>query len=337
MAIARQRDPEAVRAGLSAWRGEPVGPVTSPSTGGLSSETYLFDAGDASLVARLAPEGDALFPVYDLQTQGLLVRRLGSLGVVPVPRIHEYVADSQWLGAPFLVMERVDGHIPTDNPPFTTVGWLHDAPPDRQRALQHNFVDVCARIHRANWRDHLGVGHLVTRPGGTSLDAEVAWWSDYLDWCTDDAPPALLADARSWCRDNRPSAEPPPSLLWGDVRIPNVVFDDDFGVRAVLDWEMASIGPAELDIGWYLVIHAMTTEAVGDLPGFLPREEVLQTYEAKLGRELHDLAWYEAWAAFRSAAIMVRLTTLLHELGLVADLSMQEHNPPADRLRALLA
>ena len=119
------------------------------------------------------------------------------------------------------------------------------------------------------------------------------------------------------------------------MRIPNVVFDDDFGVRAVLDWEMASIGPAELDIGWYLVIHAMTTEAVGDLPGFLPRDEVLRTYEAQLGRELHDLAWYEAWAAFRSAAIMVRLTTLLHELGLVADLSMQEHNPPADRLRAL--
>ena len=100
---------------------------------------------------------------------------------------------------------------------------------------------------------------------------------------------------------------------------------------------MATIGPAELDIGWYLVIHAMTVSGTGDLPGFRPRHEVLQSYESQLGRALHDLSWYEAWAAFRSAAIMVRLTVLLHELGLVTDLSMREHNPPCDLLRALLA
>src|SRR2546430_12257364 len=52
----------------------------------------------------------------------------------------------------------------------------------------------------------------------------------------------------------------PPVLCWGDVRIPNVVFGDDFRARAVLDWEMASIGPPELDIGWYLVIHRMRSE-----------------------------------------------------------------------------
>ena len=337
MASARQRDPEQVRAALSAWYGEPVGPVTSPSTGGLSSQTYLFDVGDASLVARLAPEGDALFPVYDLQTQGLLMHRLGALGVVPVPRIHQYVADTEWLGAPFLVMDRVDGRIPTDNPPFTITGWVHDASHEQQRTLQTNFLDACVRIHRADWRDHLGVGHLVTRPGGTGLDAEVSWWSEYLDWTSDGSPPPVLRDARAWCRDELPADQPPPSLCWGDVRVPNVVFDDDFGVRAVLDWEMASIGPAELDIGWYLVIHEMTTEHTGELPGFLARREVLRWYEARLGRALHDLAWYEAWAAFRSAAIMVRLAVLLRDIGVVPDLSLQEHNPSTDRLRALLA
>ena len=337
MASARQRDPETVRAGLAAWSGAEVGAVVRPSTGGLSSETYLFDAGDRSLVARLAPAGDALFPVYDLRTQGLLIARLGELGVVPVPRVEAYVDDPQWLGAPFLVMERVAGLIPTDNPPFTLTGFVHDAPPERQRVLQGNFVDACARIHRADWRGELGVGHLVTRTGGPALAAEVAWWSDYLDWATDGAPPGLLADARAWCAESMPDAEPEPSLLWGDVRIPNVVFDDAFAVRAVLDWEMASIGPAELDVGWLLVIQRMTTDVTGDLPGFLPRAELLARYETRLGRPLHDLAWYEAWAAFRSAAIMVRLTALLHEMGLVPDLGMQTQNPPADMLRALLA
>ncbi len=335
MATARQRDPETVRAGLSRWAGSEVAAVTRPSSGGLSSETYLFEAGGQQLVARLAPEGDALFPVYDLRAQGLLMHRIGTPGVVPAPRIHEYVEDPQWLGAPFLVMERVEGRIPADNPPFTLEGFVHDAPPERQRVLHDNFVDVCARIHRADWHG-LGLGDLVMRPAGTSLAAEVGWWSDYLDWCADGAPPALLVDARAWCSEQRPDDEPEPSLLWGDVRIPNVVFDDDFGVRAVLDWEMASIGPAELDIGWYLVIHRMTTEVTGDLPGFRTRADVLARYEARLGRELHDLAWYEAWAAFRSAAIMVRLVRLLHDIGLVPDLGMQERNPPSDILRALL-
>ena len=337
MAVARQRDPDAVRSGLAAWLGQPVGEVARPATGGLSSETYLFESASGErLVARLAPAGDALFPVYDLAAQARIMQVLGDHLVVPVPRVIEYVDDPQWLGAPFVVMERVEGHIPADNPPFVTSGWLHDAPPDRQRALQDEFVSVCARLHRADWRA-LELDEVATRPGGTTLAAEVAWWSDYLDWATDGAPPPVLLDARAWCTEQLPIAEPAPALCWGDVRIPNVVFGDDFRARAVLDWEMASIGPPEIDIGWYLVIHRMTTDATGDLPGFRARDDVLRDYEAQLGRTLHDLTWYEAWAAFRAAAIMVRVAALLHTLGLVPDLTMQERNPPADLLRALLA
>lgn len=334
MAFARQRDPEAVRAGLAAWRGEPVGELTRPTTGGLSSETYLFETPSGSFVARLAPDGDGLFPVYDLSGQARIMATLGEHGIVPVPRVVAFVDDPHWLGAPFLLMERVAGRIPNDNPPFTLTGWVHDAPPEQQRALQDDFAATCARIHRADW-DAVGLHDLA--PAGSPLAAELATWSDYLDWTADGAPPAVLRDARSWCAEHLPRDEPPPSLCWGDVRIPNVVFDDGLHVRAVLDWEMATIGPAELDIGWYLVIHEMTVGGTADLPGFRPRAEMLRRYEQQLGRALHDLAWYEAWAAFRSAAIMVRLAVMLHDLGLVPDLSLQEHNPPADRLRALLA
>lgn len=335
MAIARQRDAERVRAGLARWRGQPVDAITRPTAGGLSSETYLFESAGVQLVARLAPEGDALFPVYDLAAQGRIMQALGDHYVVPVPRIVELVEDPQWLGAPFLVMERVAGRVPSDNPPFVITGWVHDAPAADQRVMQDEFIGLCARIHRADWR-LLNLGDVATRPGGTTLAAEISWWSDYLDWATDAAPPAVLRDGREWCLEHLPADEPAPALCWGDVRIPNVVFGDDFRARAVLDWEMASIGPPELDIGWYLVIHQMTTEVTGDLPGLRPRGEVLRAYEAQLGRALHDLTWYEAWAAFRAAAIMVRLARLLHDLGLVPDLQMQDHNPPIDLLRKLL-
>jgi aminoglycoside phosphotransferase (APT) family kinase protein len=336
MAIARQREPEAVRAGLTAWLGQPVGGLTQPSAGGLSSETYLFDAANGEqLVARLAPEGDALFPAYDLEMQARIMQVLGAHAVVPVPRVVEYVADPGYLGSPFVVMERVPGRVPSDNPPFVITGWLHDAPADSQRVLQDTFVSVCAHIHRADWRA-IGLSSVANRTGGTTLAAELSWWSDYLDWTTDGTPPAVLRDGRAWCAENLPADQPEAALCWGDVRIPNVVFSDDFRPRAVLDWEMATIGPPELDIGWYLVIHGMTTAVTGDLPGFRGRDELLRAYETQLGRALHDLHWYEAWAAFRAAAIMVRLTRLLHDLGLVPDLEMQEHNPPIELLQTFV-
>src|SRR5437899_4083498 len=131
MALTRQRNPELVRAGLEAWRGQMVGELTQPAAGGLSSETYLFESGGEQLVARLAPAGDALFPVYDLAAQGRIMQTLGAHNVVPVPQVIAYVDDPQWLGAAFLVMERVLGRIPSDNPPFVVSGWLHDAPVDR--------------------------------------------------------------------------------------------------------------------------------------------------------------------------------------------------------------
>jgi aminoglycoside phosphotransferase (APT) family kinase protein len=268
--------------------------------------------------------------------QAQVMQALRAHDVVPVPRIIAYVEDPQWLGAPFLVMDRAEGRVPSDDPPFTLVGWVHDASPARQRALQGHFVSACAQIHRADWRG-LGLGEIAARPGGTDLHSELAWWSEYLDFAADGSPSGLLSEARTWCVEHVPSDEPEPSLCWGDVRIPNVVFDVEDRPSAFLDWEMASIGPAELDIGWYLVMHGLTVTTTGDLPGFRPRVEVLGLYETLLGRALLNLAWYETWAAFRAAAIMVRLTVLQHDVGLLPDLGRQEHNPPADLLRSLLA
>ena len=85
MAIARQRDPELVRAGLAAWLREPVGELTLPTTGGLSSDTYMFEAESGPMVARMAPPGDGLFPRYDLEMQARIMQALGADGAVRCP------------------------------------------------------------------------------------------------------------------------------------------------------------------------------------------------------------------------------------------------------------
>jgi aminoglycoside phosphotransferase (APT) family kinase protein len=293
MAGPEQRDVNAVRALLSEWAEGPVTDVEQPSTGGYSSDTFFFTAKAARLVARFPPAGDGIFPEYDLAQQGAVMRALE--GIVPVPKVVAFVDDP-----PFLVMERVDGRIATDNPPYLRKGWLHDAPPADQRCVHDAFLDACARIHRAPLPD------IGLREG---LAADIEWWRDYRQWAAADESLVTRFDALA---STAPRAVAPPSLLWGDVRIPNVVFDERLTPIAVLDWEMASIGPAELDFGWYLAIHRKSQEQLrASLPGLRDRDDAIAFYEMCLGRELAAIDWYEAWADLRIDLIMSRVLSLL--------------------------
>jgi aminoglycoside phosphotransferase (APT) family kinase protein len=144
----------------------------------------------------------------------------------------------------------------------------------------------------------------------SGLAAELASWRDYARWAGGDAIAAEL-DALA---DTAPKPEPPPSLCWGDPRLPNMVFDDAFAPVALLDWEMATIAPAQLDLGWFLAIHRQSVEfADGDLPGFRPLADVLTRYEEQLGRPLAQLEWFERFAELRIKAIMFRMTTAMRK------------------------
>jgi aminoglycoside phosphotransferase (APT) family kinase protein len=149
--------------------------------------------------------------------------------------------------------------------------------------------------------------------------------------------PAALDGAVAWCRANLPASEPQPSVLWGDVQFGNMVIADDMTIAAVLDFELASIGPAELDVSWFLVLHSMTVASCGgDVPGFPDRADTLARYERLLGRSLHDLRWYEVFAALRSGAIMVRAARLLARMG-IDDTWLTDGNPTIELIAELTA
>jgi len=100
-------------------------------------------------------------------------------------------------------------------------------------------------------------------------------------------------------------------LSWGDARIGNILFRD-FTPVAVLDWEMASLGPRELDLGWTIFLHRFFDDLARDLglpgmPDFLRRDEVAHTYTELTGHEPRDLDWYTTYAAVRHAIIMTRI------------------------------
>ena len=139
--------------------------------------------------------------------------------------------------------------------------------------------------------------------GEQSLAAALARWASYVEWSSEGDPLPALAEALDWCTRHRP-AEREAVLLWGDVRLGNLVFDDAHRIVAVLDWDLAGLGPREMDLGWHFGLDFMMEELFGRrVSGFPSRVEALARYERESGHEVRDLAWHEVFALVRALAI----------------------------------
>ncbi len=354
MPIPQARDVDATRTQLTAWlrRKLPgatdvaVGDITLPSGSGFSNETLLIDAGwrengavvDAPLVARVRPTAYAIFPEYDLHRQFRTMEILGRSTRIPVPRVRWYEDDASVLGQAFYVMDRVDGMIPPDHPPFTTGGWLFDAAPADQGRLARSALTVLAELHRLDWRA-LGF-EVLARPeyGATPFTQQLGYYAMMLRWAAAGRAMPIAEAALAWLEARRPATEPPAVLTWGDARIGNMIFRD-FAPVAVLDWEMVTLGPGEVDLAWWLVLDRYHTEGVGagPLPGFPSRAEVVGLYEDCVGRRVEDLFYYEVWAAFRFALVLIRIGDMMTEYGIMRPGSGFERvNPATTMLAAML-
>jgi aminoglycoside phosphotransferase (APT) family kinase protein len=298
---------------------------------GYSSETVLVDVSweapegsrSESLVVRMAPATVGTFADYDLTVQGR-AQEIAARAGVPVATPFVVETDPTWLGHPFAVMPRVQGRIVGESPAHDR--WLESLEPARQRSLHTNFVDALARIHGADWQRG-DADELVPR---RDLAAELDHWARYLDWSSDGEPLPALAEALAWCRVHAPDDDDRDgrgALLWGDVRLGNIVFGDDLAVRAVLDWDMTSIGRPEHDVAWLTTLESTMNELTGrSVPGFLDRAGVIGHYERTTGRTLRDFDWYETFALLRSTAIMVRIGLLRRRAG-DPSRSLVEENP----------
>jgi aminoglycoside phosphotransferase (APT) family kinase protein len=340
MAMLAHRDPHVVADALARWladrrgmRGGRVIGAEHPSIG-YSSETVLVDLAWPEdrvesvheFVVRLAPATLGTFRDYDLGQQMVAQRAAGAAGVaIATP---ELVTDPQWLGAPFIVMPRVRGHIVGEV--AASDEWLRSLT-ERERARVHeNFMGAVAMTHRAD----LGAAAGVPRRNN---EAEIEFWADYLEWSSGGAPVPVLVDALAWCRAHQPGTESEPVLLWGDVRLGNVIFGDDLAPIAVLDWDMASIGAPEHDVAWCTTLETTTRALLGQhLAGFPDRDGTIACYESQSGRTVQDFEWYEILAMLRSTAIMTRIGYLRRDAGRPSRLPIDD-NPLLDLLAAQIA
>ncbi len=331
------RRPDETADRLQAWLARTLGPgrnpvlteVTSPESTGMSSETVLFTArwdeagapAERRLVARIEPPPAAhpLFRTYDLAMQFRVMRLVGEHTSVPVPETLWYEDDPAVLGGPFFVMSQVDGVVPPDVLPYTFDGsWVSDADPADRRRLQRSVVAAVAGIHTLT-PDRFDLGFLPpvrdsapSDTGVSSLERLLHHWREYSDWVVQDTPSPLLSECFAWLEEHRPTETGPDALSWGDGRIGNMIFRD-FEVVAVLDWEMASVAPPEVDLGWLCYLHLFFHDIATDLgatglPDLFRPVDVAAAYAEVSGRRPADLTWFVAFAAVRHGAIMRRVT-----------------------------
>jgi aminoglycoside phosphotransferase (APT) family kinase protein len=346
MPIPEQRDLEATRGILAKWLATElgateveVGPIQGPALTGFSNETLLFDASYTArgkrrtegLVVRVKPTAHTVFLESDFDWQYQVLDILGTKTDVPVPVVRGFEADPSYLGAPFFVMERIDGcRVPADSPPYTVSGWLHDdATPEQRRTLVESGIDELVKIHALDWKG-LGLDFLdKPQYGSLGIEQQVRYYEAAYDWAAEGQPQPVNGAALDWIRANAPLTDPELTLCWGDARINNQLFDRDYHVRAVLDWEMVTLADPMMDLGWWLFLDRHFHEGCARprLDGFPTREEMVARYEAKSGREARDLEFYEIFAGLRFGVVMMRINSLLIEFELMpADSEMGRNN-----------
>ena len=291
---------------------------------GMSSETIILTARwrqdgqpiEQKLVARVAPTAEdvQVFPTYRLDHQFEVIREVAELTDVPVPRVRWLETTGGVLGAPFFVMDYIDGVVPPDVMPYTFGGnWFADAPAERQRELQDATVGVLAKLHSIPNAEKTFAFLSEGQEGDTALRRHFNWVQSWYDFAVPDIGRSpLLERTFEWLQNHWPDevAAGEPVLLWGDARVGNVLYRD-YAPVAVLDWEMVTLGPRELDVAWMIYAHMVFQELAGlatlqGLPEVMREEDVRATYQRLTGVEVGDLRWFYVYSGVMWACVFMR-------------------------------
>jgi aminoglycoside phosphotransferase (APT) family kinase protein len=288
-----------------------LGESTMPDNG-MANETVLFSVGQDRYVARLAPHEETpypTFPVFDLGLQRDCMNLVRARTDVPVPEVVRYEEDPKWLGTPFLVMRHIEGEIPRDSPPYVLQGWMTSLTAADIARLEESTVKVLADIHTV--RDLGDLEQLSgDRPEQSPLHRQLNSQRDYYEWAREGLRVPAIDNALAALADTVPDNERL-VLTWGDSRIGNIIYRNCLPV-GVLDWEMATAGPPEVDLAWLVFMHEFMQDMVSahgfsGMPQLFQTDRVVDLYEGFSGEQLDNFSWYLAFAALRFSIILLRM------------------------------
>jgi aminoglycoside phosphotransferase (APT) family kinase protein len=268
--------------------------------GGRSNLTYEVTDGTSTFVVRRPPLGHVLATAHDMSREFRVMTALAE-SAVPVPETFGLCEDTGVIGAPFFVMERVTGHS------YRRAVELAPLGPDRARVMSERLVDVLVALHLVD-PGTVGLAEFG-RPDGF-LSRQVSRWKRQLDASNTRALP-LAEELHRRLAESVPTESSVPSVIHGDFRLDNVLISPDDKLRAVIDWEMATLGDPLTDLALMLVYGRLGSAIAGEdvvdvasAPGFLSEEAIIERYAAGMDRDLGDFGFYLGLASFKLAAIL---------------------------------
>ncbi len=354
MPIPAQRDLEKSRIALQNWigpkladvAGSPVSDVaisefSAPSGSGYSNETLLADVTwksngqdmSDSVVVRIEPSGYRVFMEADFALQHRILTTLDKHSDVPVPPTLWFEEDTSVLGSRFFLMRKVTGSAPADVPSYNEAGSLFDATPAERRQQWENAINAMIGVHKVP----LELVAFLDKPelGATGFDQTFEYWRRSYEWAARGKAQPVAQAAWEWMNENMPTMRPT-ALSWGDARLGNIMFDGR-NVSAVVDWEMLSLGGHEMDLGWWLFLDAFQLMDRSHLDGMGTHDETVAMWEAGTGEKAESLLWYEIFAGFRFAIVMMRIIQMYDDWGVIPAGGIDaELDNPVTRLLARL-
>jgi aminoglycoside phosphotransferase (APT) family kinase protein len=270
--------------------------------GGRSNLTYRVTDGTSEYVLRRPPLGHVLATAHDMSREYTMISALKGTDV-PVPEALLLCSDESVLGAPFYLMELVRGEV------LRSRAQTDPLAPDARQDIAHAMIDTLAALHRV---DPYTVGLSgFGRPDGF-LSRQVRRWGAQLDRSRSRDLPGV-DELRDGLAATVP-VSPPPAIVHGDFRLDNLLVDPAARrVKAVLDWEMATIGDPLTDLGLLVTYSDVLgsigegnpiATAVGPAAGFPPSADLIDRYAKSSPVDLSALPWYTALACYKLAVIL---------------------------------
>jgi aminoglycoside phosphotransferase (APT) family kinase protein len=277
-------------------------PDIRPIGDGHSNATYLFERGGARFVLRRPPRPPIPPSANDMLREARVLR--GLEGRARVPRVLAVCDDEAVIGAPFYVMEMVEGFVVTTEMPAVL-----DTPEER-RNTAHDLIDALVEVHGVDWRAAGLEG--FGKPDGY-LERQLRRFLGLWDHNKTREIPAVEA-VGEWLKTHLPQS-PPATIVHGDYRLGNVLLAPRAPARiaAILDWEMSTIGDPLADLGYFCTLYVERDDPslgkfelskVTRAEGWPTRAELVARYEERSGRSMTDIRWYQTLALWKSIVFM---------------------------------
>lgn len=270
---------------------------------GHSNVTYAVTRGDARFILRRPPRGPLPPSAHDVLREARVIGALGPTAA-RVPKVLAVGDDEAIIGAPFFIMEHVDGEVIGSEMPA-----IFDNPAQRQK-LGEELIDSLAELHSVDWQAAGLEG--FGKPTGY-LERQLRRFSGLWEHNrTRELPDVEVVG--QWLAAKMPESGPA-TIVHGDYRLGNVIYaaESPTKLEAILDWEMATIGDPLADLGYFATLYVdrddpplgmFELNSMTRDEGFPLRADLIARYEERSGREMTDIRWYQTLALWKTVVFM---------------------------------